>query len=81
VKEPTFDIFSGESEKDAVWMEAAEGLSKARVRIEEIAAGKPGKYFLFASTSQTILARVETFNSDAKSFIPLATARSNGGKF
>jgi hypothetical protein len=61
MKEPTFDIFSGASDKDALWFEAVEGFSKARVRMEEIAAEKPGRYFLFSGASHSILARLETF--------------------
>jgi hypothetical protein len=61
MKEPTFDIFSGASDKDALWVEAVEGLSKARERMEQIAAEKPGPYFLFSGASHSILARVEIF--------------------
>jgi hypothetical protein len=60
VKEPTFDIFSGASDKDALWVEAVEGWSQAGERMEEIAAEKPGKYFLFSAASHSILARIET---------------------
>jgi len=59
VKEPTFDIFSGASGKDALWVEAAQGLARARERMEEIAAGKPGQYFLFSTASHSILGRIE----------------------
>ena len=59
--EPTFDIFSGSSNQDAVWIEAVEGLSAARERMEQIATENPGKYFLFSASSHAILARVETF--------------------
>ena len=63
MKEATFDIFSGESDKDAVWIDSVDGLSKAREHLEEIAAKKPGKYFLFSSSSSSILLRIETFNN------------------
>jgi hypothetical protein len=61
--EPTFDIFRGVTHKDAVWVEAVAGLSKARERMEEIAAGSPGKYFVFGPSSHPILARIDTRNS------------------
>ncbi len=61
MKEPTFDIFYGTSDKDAVWLEAVEGFSAARERMEEIAARTPGQYFLFSPASHSILARTETF--------------------
>lgn len=60
MKEPTFDIFRGASEKDAVWVGAVEGLSNARGRMEQIAGEKPGIYFLFSSSSRSILDRIET---------------------
>jgi hypothetical protein len=65
MKEPTFDIFAGEHDKDAMWIEAVAGLSKARERMEKIAKEKPGKYFLFSCTDHTVLARIETFQKRA----------------
>jgi hypothetical protein len=59
VEEPTFDIFRGTPNKDAVWIEAVKGLAAARERMKQIAAEKPGKYFLFSTSSQAILARIE----------------------
>jgi hypothetical protein len=61
MKEPTFDIFSGDHDKDAIWVEAVAGLSNARERMEQIARVKPGRYFLFSCTDHSVLARVETF--------------------
>jgi hypothetical protein len=57
MSEPTFDIFSGTSDKDARWLEAVEGLSKAQDRMEHIAAVRPGEYFLYSPLSHTILAK------------------------
>ena len=59
--EPTFDIFRGAPNKDAVWVEAVQGLSAARERMEQLAAEKSGEYFLFSTSSHTVLARTETF--------------------
>jgi hypothetical protein len=61
MKEPTFDIFAGDYDKNAVWIEAVAGLSNARERMEEIAKEKPGKYFLFSCIDRSVLARIETF--------------------
>ncbi|HUE44367.1 MAG TPA: hypothetical protein VMP12_12405 [Candidatus Sulfotelmatobacter sp.] len=66
MKELTFDIFEGTSENDALWVDAAEGMSNARQRMERIAVEKPGRYFLFSCTSHEILARVETSNKRGK---------------
>ena len=64
MKEPTFDIFEGTSDKNAVWVEAVEGLSNARARMHEVAAVKPGAYFVFSACDHTILARTETFPAE-----------------
>lgn len=58
--EPTFDIFRGTNDKDAMWVDAVEGLSSARERMDQIAAAQPGQYFVFASRSRAILARTDT---------------------
>jgi hypothetical protein len=60
IDDPKFDLFSGESDKDAVWMEAVSGLSNARERMEALAQQVPGKYFLFSSSSRSILAKIDT---------------------
>lgn len=60
--EPSFDIFSGAPDKDATWLECVRGLSNARERMEQIAAEKPGRYFIFAPLSHAILAQIETFS-------------------
>ena len=58
--EETFDIFSGAPEENGLWVEGIKGLSSAHQRMTQIAAEKPGKYFLFSTDSQSILTRVET---------------------
>jgi len=60
-KEPIFDIFRGTPfNKDAVWVEAIEGLAAARNRMEEIAGKIPGSYFVFSVHSHNVLARIDT---------------------
>lgn len=63
MSEPIFDIFQGSSDKDAIWLEAVPGLANARQRMEEIAKGAPGQYFVFAPQSHSILARIDTRNA------------------
>jgi hypothetical protein len=58
--EETFDIFSGAPEEHGLWVEAISGFSNARQRMGQIAAEKPGKYFLFSSIDQSILTQVDT---------------------
>jgi hypothetical protein len=60
VDEERFDIFSGAPEENGLWVEAIEGFSNARQRMEQMAAEKPGKYFLLSTTEQSILTRVNT---------------------
>jgi hypothetical protein len=73
MREPCFDIFRGASDKDAVWVEAVEGFSNARERMEEIATAQPDQYFVFSALSHTVLVRIDTRKSilqserDAKS--------------
>ena len=47
MEEPTFDILG---ETQAKMLEPVVGLSTARQRMEQIAAEKPGRYFLFCGT-------------------------------
>jgi hypothetical protein len=58
--EPTFDIFMETMGKDVMWMQAVSGLENARQRMEQIAAAKPGMYFLFSARSHSVLARADT---------------------
>ena len=61
MKELTFDLFSGKPGKNAVWKEAVAGLSAARERMEQIAAEKPGEYFIYCVSTATVVAEIETF--------------------
>ena len=55
-----FDIFSG-TPKNAMWIEAVEGLSNARDRMQQIAREQPGQYFLFCPSTHTVVSEIETF--------------------
>lgn len=57
---PVYDIFKGATTKDAIWLEAVAGLSSARRRMEEVAKGTPGRYFVFDHESHAIVARTDT---------------------
>lgn len=58
--EPKFDIYLGRSGNNALWIEAVEGLSSARARMQKIATEQPGEYFVFSSRDHAILATVDT---------------------
>lgn len=68
--EPTFDIFRGVCDKDAVWVERFFELSDARHRMEEIARATPERYFVFGRSSQSVLARIDTRKSVVIPFVP-----------
>ena len=60
VEEPTFDIFRGNPDQNAVWLEPVMGLLNARQRMEQIAAEKPGRYFILSVQSHSVVAKVDT---------------------
>jgi hypothetical protein len=61
--EERFDIFLGNPDDGPLWLETASGLSKARERMGQIAAERPGRYFLFSLQSHTVFAQIETFKN------------------
>jgi hypothetical protein len=61
---PEFDIFS-DSDVGVRWIESVRDIKTVRTRLEKLAADNPGRYFAFSSTSQTVVARVD---STAKMF-------------
>jgi hypothetical protein len=58
-----FDIFSGVSETVALWLGTVAGLSKAKERMEQIAAEKPGHYFIFCVATSTIVTQMRTLKN------------------
>lgn len=58
---PKFDIFEGAPDRDAMWVCVVQGLANAKERMEQIAAQKPGRYFIFYGAERRILAQTETF--------------------
>ena len=54
-----FDIFRGTIDKDAVWIEVAEGLSSACQRMEQIASDSPGQYFVHDPKSRSVVAQID----------------------
>lgn len=63
---PKFDIFSGASDRDAIWVCAVRGLANAKERMDEIAVERPGRYFIFNADERAILAETETFVQPAR---------------
>jgi ActR/RegA family two-component response regulator len=46
-----YDLFKGNSQDDAIWIEAVEGLEAARERMNRLAANESSDFFLFRSGS------------------------------
>jgi len=57
---PTFDLFSGHFDADALWIEAVQGFGCAVERMKELAAQSPGPYFVFCTRTHKVLASIDT---------------------
>ena len=57
--DPAYDIFWVDEDQEEVWQCAAEGLSNAKKKMEELAAKKPGKYYVFSTSEDRIVARFD----------------------
>ena len=51
-----FDIIKVLSDDSLAWVEAAEELSVARLRVWELLAGSPGEYIVFNQQTKTLVA-------------------------
>jgi hypothetical protein len=60
VKIPEYDIFSGSSPNDALWLEAVAGLDVACEKMMQHADKSPGPYFVFCQKTHKVLAHVNT---------------------
>ena len=57
----TFHIVSG-TPRNTKWEDAAEGVSSARERMEQVADKKAVQYFLFSIANGSVIAETETFS-------------------
>jgi len=58
---PTYDIFAGRyGDTNVRWIEAVQGLGAANEQMKELAAKKPGPYFVFEAHTHMMLASVDT---------------------
>jgi hypothetical protein len=65
---PRFDVFSGAAGSgNAVWVDCADSLEKARNKMEVLAVENPGHYFVFSAAQQRIVADVNTTDGEPKS--------------
>ena len=61
---PQYDIFSGSGQNDALWLECIEGLDAARDRMYEIAAQRPGMYYVLNLQARLLVAKTDTRSLD-----------------
>jgi hypothetical protein len=54
--ENSFDIMKVLSDDSLAWLEAAEELSAARIRVWELLADSPGEYIVFNQETKTLVA-------------------------
>ena len=54
--ENSFDIMKVLSDDNLAWLEAAEELSAARIRVRELLADSPGEYIIFNQETKTLVA-------------------------
>ena len=54
--ENPFDIMKVLSDDSLAWLEAAEELSAARIRVRELLADSPGEYIIFNQETKTLVA-------------------------
>jgi len=59
VDQPLFHLFSG-GEKNALWVGAVTDAAMAQERIEEMARETPGRYFVFSSENEAVVAVVDS---------------------
>jgi len=61
-----YDIFSGVIDKNAMWVEAVEGLGASIKRMKELATDSPGHYFVFCANTHKVLASIDNSEQGEK---------------
>lgn len=69
---PRFDIFYGAIDRNAMWIEAVEGLGAACERMKEHASENPGQYFVFNMETHKVLVSIDTSRPDDQELLALA---------
>lgn len=65
---PMFDIFSGSfGDKNVQWLDAVEGLGNAADQMKQLAAQKPGRYFVFSTEQGIVVAAIDSSASESSS--------------
>ena len=59
-----YHIFSGHNMEDALWLEAVERLDASVERMKNLAGQQPGAYFVFCTRTYSVVASLDTNQSD-----------------
>jgi hypothetical protein len=63
-----YEIFQGRfDEKDVMWIGIVKGLDAAKIRMEAISAKNPGRYFVFCTKTNSVMATADTSHFSPKS--------------
>lgn len=65
MRTPSLDIFRKDVGGNPVWIDSAEDLETARLRLSKLASALPGDYFVFDQRTNRIVARLIRLASDA----------------
>jgi hypothetical protein len=58
---PSYEIFSGQfGYTEVLWIESVEGLGSAYDRMKDLAAARPGAYFVFCNRTHKKMAAIDT---------------------
>lgn len=57
---PTYEIFYGEVDNGALWLESVTGLADAEARMKQVAVVRPGRYFVYDIHTTRVLATTDT---------------------
>jgi hypothetical protein len=60
MKIPSYEIFSGAFDKNAVWIKTVRGLGNAYEQMTKLAAQSPGEYFIFSAKTRRICGSINT---------------------
>lgn len=59
-EEQCFDLFRGELLQGAIRIGTVRGLAEAKAKMEEMAAQKPDRYFLYSTENSSVVASVNS---------------------
>jgi hypothetical protein len=60
-----YDIFRKDGSGEPVWVEAVENMERAKMRVIELSAHKPGQYMIFCQHNRQIISTMRTVSSPA----------------